>query len=40
MLRSKAAELQLSKSDLLEYLSRSLNDPVVECAVKRQITAK
>ncbi|MBD2730942.1 hypothetical protein H6G96_32650 [Nostoc sp. FACHB-892] len=39
MLKEKAADLQLSKSDLIEYLSRSLDDPEVEGAIRRQITS-
>lgn len=38
MLKCKAAEMRLSKSDLIQYLSRCLSDPDVEAAVRRQIT--
>lgn len=37
LLTSKAAELQMSKSDLLDYLSRCLDDPAVEEAIIRQV---
>lgn len=37
LLTSKAAQLQISKSDLLEYLSRCLDDPAVEEAITRQV---
>ena len=37
LLREKASQFDLSKSDLLEYLSRCLDDPAVEEAIKRQI---
>ena len=39
LLRDKAKQLQLSKSDLIEYLSRCLDDPAVEKAITRQIKA-
>lgn len=39
LLRAKAAYLQVSKSDLIEYLSRCLDDPAVEEAITRQIRA-
>jgi hypothetical protein len=37
LLINKAAQLQMSKSDLLEYLSRCLDDPAVLDAIARQI---
>lgn len=37
LLTSKAAKLQISKGDLLEYLSRCLDDPAVEEAITRQV---
>ena len=37
LLTTKAAELQISKGDLLEYLSRCLDDPAVESAIVRQV---
>jgi len=37
LLTNKAAQLQMSKSDLLEYLSRCLDDPAVEEAILRQV---
>ncbi|MBN3893811.1 MAG: hypothetical protein HWQ41_00435 [Nostoc sp. NOS(2021)] len=37
LLTNKAAQLQMSKSDLLEYLSRCLDDPAVEKAILRQV---
>lgn len=39
LLRAEAAYLQVSKSDLIEYLSRCLDDPAVEEAITRQIRA-
>ena len=39
LLKGKAAEMHLSKSDLIEYLSRCLDDPAVEEAITRQIKA-
>lgn len=37
LLTNKAAKLQISKGDLLEYLSRCLDDPAVEEAITRQV---
>lgn len=37
LLTNKAAQLRMSKSDLLEYLSRCLDDPAVEEAIIRQV---
>ena len=37
LIRSKASQLNLSQADLLEYLSRCLDDPAVEEVIVRQI---
>lgn len=37
LLTTKAAKLQISRGDLLEYLARCLDDPAVESAIVRQV---
>lgn len=39
LIRHKAVQLQISRSDLIEYLSRSLENPAVVEAVIKQMKA-